>query len=149
MLPSIFWFSTVHLHFGHGWVHFFKIISNPDIHISNVGSAATTLVPALKPCPPPAAAACVCTRSVCRELPLHVCHGQASVCWGWKSPGRRNRLKHGAGNGRVSNPQNIVNIDIFGRETPHLVHEYAIKTTWLCETTWKYFFTHFFFIQVA
>lgn len=54
----------------------------------------------------PVATAGVCTSSVYRELPLHVCHGQASVCWGWKSPGRRNRLKHGAGNGRVSKIQN-------------------------------------------
>lgn len=45
---------------------------------------------ALTPVFPPVAATCVCTSSVCWELPLNVRHGQAGVCGGWKPPGWRN-----------------------------------------------------------
>lgn len=127
MLLSISWFSTVRLHCGHGSVCLMKILSNPNI----MWFLDTPLLSDTKPLVAPLAAACVCTSSVCGELPLHVCHGQASVCWRWKSPGWRNRLKHGAGNGRVSNLHPVLMGQIWN-----------INNIWKIQSTYRHIYTY-------
>lgn len=109
MLPSIFWSSTVLLRFGHGWGISVQDLSNWEFrfHLAFPNSGSFF--------PPPAAAAFFCPCSLCWELPLHVCHGQASVCRGWKPHRWRNRPEHGAGNGRVSDRplRHIHDIDVW------------------------------------
>lgn len=76
--------------------------SNMWYSTTTVPHTVTGFKPFFEPVVSLVAAAHFCTSSLCWELPLHVCHGQASVCWGWKSAGWWDRLKHGAGNGWVS-----------------------------------------------
>lgn len=83
---------------------------------------------------PPAAAAFLRPCSLCWELPLHVCHGQASVCWGRKPHRWRNRPQHGAGNGRVCEPSNIFILLKQKKYIIMLVHVVHVCSCWMQKT---------------